>query len=353
MVKLPLIVKSLPTGNRKNAKNKTKSKPEFGTSINLGNIDVSNFNIDKKILEFAKKSFRIDNVEKFILQNIAKDGPQNEKQIYKNDLQRDSVRHRLNSRNNNRNGMIARSFLIKKHGEQIGNIPDTHENIYHLTLKGFLASLTETKFDDNYLVKKYEQYLSTQTSDPILAKFALLLIKYDVMLFLFDTVLNAVNLAALDDVHSKIYQMNQGALVDPTISHRIRDPIHADLLSTIRFWFHVYSQIFNKMIEKAKNDKLVKISESTDESEDDKQDSVSFVGSILPMLIKSWYYYMPNLQYGNLYASDPEPGMPVSSIQDVRFMGIDTRSVNLMAKQILEKYNIRSAFSRDDSPKFF
>lgn len=106
------------------------------------------------IKNLADSAFDIDKESKVILGIIAKNGPCTETKITKlgkrrTILTREIIRRRLLKTD------LSFDFLSVEKGKNIGNLPGKTEKIYHLTFKGFLASLSEVSIQENYWTKKY------------------------------------------------------------------------------------------------------------------------------------------------------------------------------------------------------
>lgn len=171
--------------NRREKSLITHARESRGT---LGKLIQGRFDYAGAMKEFHKNIFSIDSESNTILQTIAKRGPLNENQIIKfSGLTRDSVRCRL-SRRKNGETLIAMEFLNKRNGKRVGNFikRKRNEQIYSLTLKGFLFSLAYVPFDDHKMVINFQKYLEAEFHTmPYFAESVIQAIKYNVAMFLF------------------------------------------------------------------------------------------------------------------------------------------------------------------------
>ena len=111
--------------------------------------------LDNELKKLSKICFSIDKESRVILGIIAKNGPISEtriKSLGKNRtiLSREIIRYRilksdLSGKDN---------FLSMKRGKKIGNLNKV-EKLYSLTLKGLLASLSETTLRESFWMKHY------------------------------------------------------------------------------------------------------------------------------------------------------------------------------------------------------
>lgn len=118
-----------------------------------------------------------------ILSILAKNGPLNQKEIgilaskYASSFDRWGVKKRLN-------GSLYFLGLIPCDYVQIIKI-NKKETKYGLTVKGLLAVLYQTRFEDIYLIKRFSEFLKKWTTDSKWIDYTLNYIKYEISYFLF------------------------------------------------------------------------------------------------------------------------------------------------------------------------
>ena len=119
---------------------------------NLENLTLNN--LDNNLKKLSLYAFDIDKESRVILGIIAKNGPLTETKIAslgkrRTILSRDIIRRRLLVTD------LTSGFLSVKLGKKIGNLQGKREKKYSLTLKGLLASLSETSLQENFWIKNY------------------------------------------------------------------------------------------------------------------------------------------------------------------------------------------------------
>lgn len=166
-------------------KNSVISKHTLRSQIDKG------FKINAALARFSREVFCLDEQSKAILGIISTSGKLNEYEIadqaYKrsHSYTRDVIRYALNHKKN-QNNLLNLEFVTARSGKYIKNIKK-NERVYSLTLKGFVASLSATPFENSYMVKNYGKFLKhVYHPMPQLDEFALIAIKYNLAMFLFD-----------------------------------------------------------------------------------------------------------------------------------------------------------------------
>jgi len=319
------------------------------------------FDIDNEISNLSEILFDIDKESKIILGVIAKNGPITEKKISElsfrrsHNIIRDNVRYRLNSKKNKSN-LINEGFVTVKIGKKIGNIKSRSEKFYHLTFKGFLASLAKTRFDENYLIKLCSELIEYWIKKYNISENAVLWIKYNLGLFLAISQIEAINLTKLDHIQTKFYELNEGGhFIDPTYRQQVKDKRTNKLLLEIRIWFHVYSQVLNKIMKQITGKKPLVISQRIDKDLaflEPRTSEVLFNMRFLPSFIRFWYMNLDRLQFENLKEFNPNIIPEELEPQNMKGIDIDIFTVNVLAKKILKKHRIPTNFSVTDAPMF-
>lgn len=146
-------------------------------------------NVDVLLYKLSNVLFDLDDVSQTILAICGTEGPQTEYKLQKkiSKTSRFSIRRRINDQN----GLLELNFLYESKGKKhkSGNI----ERPFALTFKGFIASLSKTNFEKNFLMKLYKQDL-IKRSDSQFAEFALQYMKYNLALILYWHMLNDLKL---------------------------------------------------------------------------------------------------------------------------------------------------------------
>jgi hypothetical protein len=321
------------------------------------------FDIDSEIKNLSDSLFKLDDESKKILGIIAKHGPLNETNIAERPynkshfITRDVVRYRLGShpKHQNKSNLIDTGYLIRKKGKRIGNT-NKHETIYYLTFKGFLASLSKTTFDKNYLIKSAKDLVSYWVKNKYIPKFTMLLIKYNLALFLLDNKFTAVDLTQLENIEDKLQNLNENSpLVDGAYKCQIKDEKLNELLLETRVWFHVYSQVLSKAMAKFSGKDALIVDKSLDDDihlMNDKNKKFFYINKFLPYFIRFWYRNLSRLQFEDLQKFVPG-NIPEDEPQDLEGIDIDVHAVNVIARKILKKYRLPINFPINDPPVFF
>lgn len=318
------------------------------------------YDIDKILARLSELLFTFErpsktNSSSIILGVIAKHGSINEQRIAdlafkkSHTITRDVVRYRLSNEKNESN-FLKLGVVTKKKGKMVGNIKSKNENVYHLTLKGLIASLAKTSFEDNYIVSKYMKLFSHLVKSNNIPSFALLLIKYNLAMFMIKNVIDGSNLTNLNNIDAQIFSMNDG---DPLLSfnfpHQVKNKKLDQALTEIRIWYHIYSQVYNQAINELTNDGLVPANKKDPSLMVWKNTEMSNAINVLPNYIKYWYDYVERIQFEKIENMEPFQ----NSEEMTNDEQIDPIACNVIAKQILKKYSIKSNFSLVEPPTFF
>ncbi|MDE2590380.1 MAG: hypothetical protein KGL95_12045, partial [Patescibacteria group bacterium] len=167
-----------------------------------------------KISYLSKKSFTtLDIKSRKILWLIGKKGPLSETDIIdyfeekKIKITKSAIQYRItNNKKRKQRNLLESRYVKQKSGISRGC---STQRIYSLTLKGFLASLSEISFENSYMVNKYWEFLQYHFGRiKYLNLLILLAIKYNVAMFLFDNYVNHINLAEFNSLEDKIHDFN-------------------------------------------------------------------------------------------------------------------------------------------------
>lgn len=319
------------------------------------------FDIDNIVGEFSELLFDIDKESRIILGVLAKNGPLNENQITNlgfrrsHIITRDIVRYRISNEKNTMN-LLKRGFLIQKDGNKIGNIKNKVEKIYHLTFKGLIASLAVTKFEENYMVKKYKELISSWVRSYNIPEFAIKVIKYNMALFMIKNVIEGAKLTDLNRIEANLYSFNDGDLLIATTYPAQVNKKYKEMLLDIRAWFYIHDKVFHAASVKLARDRPLV---SEDKANDDDFSMLHFPDSESAMnanylgnYVKYWHDHIERVQYEDLEKFDPHY-MPEDWEQGIQGEEVDIWAANILAKRILKKHNIHPNFSLIDVSSIF
>ena len=152
------------------------------------------FRINSEISKMVDELFDLDEYASVILEEIAENGPltayqiqiRGDKKIEK--VTRDRVNYRLEGK--------LKDFLIVVKGGKHRNTGKI-KKFYHLTLKGLIASLSTTSFEENYIIKKYLEFLVQWANKYHIPEITIQLIKYNLALYLIKNVIDGSKLTDL------------------------------------------------------------------------------------------------------------------------------------------------------------
>lgn len=312
------------------------------------------FDIDDIIVEFSESLFDIDKESKIILGVLAKNGSLNEDQItdlgFKRShiITRDIVRYRI-SNEKSAKSILKKGFIIQKDGDKIGNIKNKVEKIYHLTFKGLIASLAEIAFEENYLVRKYKELISSWVKSNNIPEFAIKLIKYNLALFMIKNVIEGSKLTDLNNIEANLYSFNDGDLLASPIYPVQVSKKYEEMLLDIRVWFYICDKVFHAASVKLARDRpLVNDDENADVSMLYYPDKESAMNSqILVNYIKNWHDHIERVQFEDLEKFNPYY-MPEEWEQERQGDEVDISAANIIAKRILKEHKIHPNFSLTD-----
>ena len=171
----------------------------------IGFMIDNGFRSNSEISKMVDELFVLDEESSIILGVIAENGPLTAYQIEKkgydksHEITRDKVRHRLSR--------TLEDFLMEVKGSAHRNTGKI-KKFYHLTFKGFIASLSKTSFEENYIVKKYLEFLTQWANKYHIPEITIQLIKYNLVLYLIKNVIDGLELTDLNNIEAKIFKLN-------------------------------------------------------------------------------------------------------------------------------------------------
>jgi len=310
------------------------------------------YDIDETLAKLSELLFEFDKESRIILGIIAKHGPLNEKKIVElafkksHKVSRDVVRYRLSNVMNELN-FLNIGIVTKKEGKKIGNIKTKTESLYHLTIKGLIASLAKTNFEGNYMVFRLKELFSHWVKSYNIPEFAIQLIKYNLALFMIKNVIEGSKLTGLNKIQANIYSMNFG---DPLLSfdfpQQVDDKKLNEMLIEIRIWFHIYSQVLNKAISEVTKDGLIPATDKDKDSDVSllvwKEPEMAYASNVLPDFIRNWYDQIERIQFEEIEKFNPHITPEEWEPENQQGEDIDLVACNVIAKRILKRNMIKT-----------
>lgn len=320
------------------------------------------YDIDKTLVGFSESLFELDKLEAKILGIIAEYGALNEDAISQKmfkinaDYSRDKIRYKLNHPKNSKT-LLKLSFIIQENGNKIGNIKNKSEKFYRLTFKGLMASLSAKKFENNYLVKNFKNFITKWADQYNVPEFSIIFMKYHLALFMLKNILDGSVLTRSKNIEHNFFTMNEGdPLLGSSFPQKIMDKELNDKATDIRVGFHLYSQVLRFSISEIvrQGQKKAKHHSHKDFSIIEFPPETNYAMNILPNFIKNWYDNIERLQYENVEKFNPYdlPYEQEDEMYNRSGLSIDTFSVNILAKRILKKHNIHPNFPLNEGTEF-
>ena len=272
------------------------------------------------------------------------------------DYSRDKIRYKLNHPKNSKT-LLKLGFITQESGNKIGNIKNKSEKIYRLTFKGLMASLSTKKFENNYLVKNFKNFITKWADQYNVPEFSIIFMKYHLALFMLKNILDSSTLTGLKNIESNFFTMNEGApLLGSSFPQKIMNKELNEKALDIRVGFHLYSQVLRFSISEIvrQGQKKVKRHGNRDVAILEFSSEVNYAMNILPNIIKNWYDVIERLQYENVEEFNPYalPYEQEDKMYNETGLSIDSFSVNVLAKRILKKHNIHPNFPLNEGTEF-
>ena len=190
---------------------------------------------DKVISKLSWELFELDKVSSTILEILGRSGPQNEYRIAKSVsyTSRYSVRRRINSPN----GLLENDFIYESPGKK--HRTNTVERFFGLTFKGFVASLSAMRLEENVLMKYHFTDLTKITKNPKIVELAIEYFRYDLALILLWHKINGLKLTSQKNTVSYFSYFDEHNLYDtlPLTWHKMTDTSIIDTYSNLRAQF--------------------------------------------------------------------------------------------------------------------
>ena len=320
------------------------------------------FDIDKILAGFSESLFKLDKLESKILGIIAEYGALNEDILSRKmfeinaDYSRDKIRYKLNHPKNS-NTLLKLGFITQESGNKIGNIKSKSEKIYRLTFKGLMASLSTKKFENNYLVKNFKNFIIKWAERYNVPEFSIIFMKYHLALFMLKNILDGSILTGLKNIESNFFTMNEGApLLGSSFPQKITDKELNEKATDIRVGFHMYSQVLRFSIAEIirQGQKKTKRHGNRDAAILEFPPEVNYAMNIIPNFVKNWYDTIEQLQHEHVEKFNPYtlPYEQEDKMYNETGMMIDTFSVNVLARKILKKQGIHPNFSLIEGTEF-
>jgi len=299
------------------------------------------FRINDEISKMTDELFDLDEYSHIILEEISEKGPLTAYQIEKNGekkgekITRSKVEERLKGK--------LKDFLIVVKGEKHRNTGKT-KKYYYLTLKGLIASLYSTRFEENYIIKKYTEFLEQYANRQHIPEITIQLIKYNIALYLLKNVIDGLELTDLNNIEAKIFKFNDH---ESKIEHHLRQkPISDKKLEKkelkIRTRLHILQQILAQSINS------INLEHKSNQQEEKNMSPTNyFISNILSGYIKEWFDKIHEIQFEKIDEFEP------ITVLDKRYshsIQINIKDANKDARAILKKIGVKAKFT--DSEKY-
>ena len=306
------------------------------------------FRINSEISKRVDELFDLDEYESVILEEIAENGPltayqiqiRGDKKVEK--VTREKVKHRLEGK--------LKDFLIVVKGDEHRNTGKI-KKFYHLTLKGLIASLSITSFEENYIIKKYLEFLVQWANKYHIPEITIQLIKYNLALYLIKNVIDGSKLTDLSNIEAKIFKLNSHeSLTEPYLRQKLIANKKLEKIEfEIRTRLHIIQQILTQAIN---NVSLEHISDTSKLQQNKKNISPvdNFILNILSEYIKRWFDHIHEIQFAKIDGFEPV------TILDDRYshgIQINIKGANKEARTILKKIGVKAQFADSKVPSFF
>jgi len=306
------------------------------------------FRINSEISKMVDELFDLDEYASVILEEIAENGPltayqikiKGNKKVEK--VTREKVKYRLEGK--------LKDFLIVVKGDKHRNTGKI-KKYYYLTLKGLIASLSTTSFEENYIIKKYLEFLVQWANKYHIPEITIQLIKYNLALYLIKNVIDGSKLTDLSNIEAKIFKLNSHeSLTEPYLRQK---PIANKKLEKIEFKIRIRLHIIQQILTQAINNvSLEHISDTSKLQQNKKNLSPvdNFILNILSGYIKHWFDYIHEIQFEKI-----DGFKPVTTLDDRYSHGIqiNIKDANRDAHTILKKIGIKAQFTDSKVPSFF
>lgn len=265
----------------------------MNSSHYLKNRNISFLNVDKILKGTSHNLFDLDKESRTILGTISKYGGITKYALgIKTNLGRSTVRRRLVGINNDANSLLVNNYIYSKKGSKHKSGKTT--TLYFLTLKGLLASLSETRFDESYLQKIYFNYFPNYD---LLPKFLLQLIKNHICLFFLWHSIHGFDLSKQENIKNYFLEWNNTTHVlslnatESFVQHRLFDNY-----SDIKTNFFTLQMFVSDILKSGSYD----ISNVIFDHDEESNFHIEIPLTTYYDLVKFWPYYMEMFQFENL-----------------------------------------------------
>ena len=306
------------------------------------------FRFNNEISKMVDELFYLDKYESVILEVIAEKGPLTAYQIKKKGdnrvekITKNKVKHRLEGK--------LKDFLIVVKGDKHRNTGKI-KKYYYLTLKGLIASLSTTSFEENYIIKKYLEFLVQWSNKYHIPEITIQLIKYNLALYLIKNVIDGSKLTDVSNVEAKIFKFNSyESLTEPHLRQKL---IANKKLEKIEFKIRTRLYTIQQMLTQAINNvSLEHISDTSKLQQNKKNLSPvdNFILNILSGYIKYWFDYIHEIQFEKIKGFEPITKLDEKYSQSIQ---INIKDANNDARTILKKLGVKVQFTDSKVPSFF
>jgi len=306
------------------------------------------FRFNDEISKMVDELFYLDKYESVILEVIAENGPLTAYQI--KNIGKDRVERVTRNKVKLRLEGKLKDFLIVVKSDNYRNTGKTKKH-YHLTLKGLIASLSTTSFDENYLIIKYLEFLVQEANKYYIPEMTIQLIKYNIALYLIKNVIDDSKLTDVSNIEAKISKFNSyESLTEP---HLRQKSIANKKLEKIEFKIRTRLHVIRQVLTQAINDvRLEHISDTSKLQQNKKNLSPTdhFILNILPGYIKEWFDYIHEVQFEKINGFEPITVLDDKYSQSIQ---INIKNANNDARTILKKIGVKAQFADSKVPPFF
>ena len=292
------------------------------------------FDIDSELAVLSHKVFSLDEDSEKILGVLGRNGECNENAISKlckSKPNRHAVMRKVIGIEHPERSLKNLGYLIHTRG--MIHRTGTQENLLSLTLKGLVASLSKTKFDDNYIVKEFRKFLNDKFGNEInVVDLTLELIKCHIAMFLIWHRLLPANLKEQQNTTKYFLQwIEHNPIMDINYEGTATDEDLDDIFSEIRIRFFTLQSILVSVLRQSKMSK--KLYYWYDSRDFTNVASVNFYE-----VIRYWPHYLDKIHF-----EDPEPYSPTILEYDYSFNAeYIIKEVTRNRNKILKRIKLRS-----------
>jgi len=326
---------------------------EYSNNIQIKSLVDEGFYSTQAIRELSHTIFELDEESELILGSIGKTGPDLEYRLQKKiESTRDKTKSRLKMLQKN-------NFLITLKGENFRNIKRATKNHipvitkpYALTLKGLLASLSITPFEENYMIKKYQELLSMWIDQHNFSDISIQVIKYNLMLFMLKHYIQNGKLTYVYNIQDLLFSFNDSdVLMDWNYPlGEIKDKNNEEIAIKIRERFFMVQRLFQLIWKNLTNSEEIPFPGDSNlyREKDTKKLNKKFVylHTVVPEFVRWWYYLIERVQLKDAKKINPfKFKLKSPNGKPVNFRNIDNN-----VRRNLDKLGIKESVKQEINP---